>query len=229
MRIIGRPDYYDGTAFRSDGRVLSMLVYRRTDGSMREADARRAFSLERGVIRPSLRGADGTRLPPRLPFGPVRLRWNGADVSVDACRAVFCGRLHSGALVTSSHALPNGREIIDRTWCWTSDDLEEEVGRLGMICTDDRHLPWFASRDVSDGARRLGITTATQDPSDRSVPRGTWRVEAATLGAMDFDRVLPPSDALARLAHWSGGEEPGSRLRVRTRAHADAGALHAHG
>lgn len=229
MRIIGQPDYYDGTAFRSDGRILSMLVYRRTDGSMRDADARRAFSVGRGTIRLSLRGADGTRLPPRLPFGPTRLRWNGADVSIDPCRAVFCGRLHSGALVTSSHEWSDRREIVDRVWCWSSDDLEEEMGRLGMICTDDRHLPWFATRDVSDAARRLGVTTATQDPTDRSVPRGSWRTDAATLGAMDFGTVLPPSAALARLAHWHGGDPSGSRLRVMTRARTEREALHAHG
>jgi hypothetical protein len=229
MRIIGTPDYYDGTAFRSDGRVLSMLVYRRTDGTMSQAKARRAFSVGPRYIRPSLRGADGTRLPPRLPFGPTRLRWNGSDVSIDPCRAVFCGRLHSGALVTSSHEWSDRRSFVDRIWCWSSDDLEEEMGRLGLVCTDDRHLPWFASRDVADAARRMGVTTATQDPTDRAIARGGWRVDSATLGAMGFERVLDPAAALARLANWTGGNAPETRLRVRANAMPERRTLHAHG
>lgn len=216
MRIVGAPDYYDGTAFRSDGRVLSLLVYRRSDGIMPDRMVRRVLAVGRRRLRISLLGADGTRLPPRLPFGAHRFRWNGADMAIEPCSALFCGTLHSGAVVISAFEWSATRTGIERTYCWSSDALEEELARHGLVCTGDRHRDWFRTIDASGEARDLGICVATMNPTDRSTPRGTWRIDAPTLGDMDFDGVVPAKEALARIADWIGGRTEGTSLRVRT-------------
>lgn len=215
MRMVGESDYYDGTAFSSDGRVLSMLVYRRTDGVMRDADIRRALRLPKERFVPSIVCADGSRrtdgILSRL-LGLTGFRWDGLEVLVQGCEALFCGILRRGVVITLTTGWSDRRDHVETFRCWSADDYEETLAEHGLMAEGEGHRRWFEVIDVSEHAKTLGIAVATLDPTTGD--GRTWRIDAATLGLMDFDKAVEARDALVSLAVWVGGHEPRTRLRV---------------
>lgn len=215
MRIIGAPDYYDGTAYcRADG-VASLLVYRRGDGVMADGIARRTLRIPRRIFRGAVIGADGAiprgRLARILGLDPT-LRWGAFEMRIEPCHALFCGTVHTGLVVSTGMGRCTRRTTGGVVHCWTPDAYEEALAEHGYMAADDRHLRWFASFHRHDEAVRLGIATATCDPSDDTAGRA-WRVDAATLGAVGFAELIQADVALERLARWIGTGE----TRIMTR------------
>ena len=217
MRFLGPADYYDGTAFPSDGNVLSMLVYRR-EGN-RVIDARgmsRLLGLRMRppvvvpapmLCRPSLLDLARSFAPPRLrrPCRIASFSRGDASIAFDAVGALFCGTLRMGVVVTTTGGWSPRRDVVMRDWCWTAEDLREATASHGLRPDLVRDRGWFGARDVSEAARRAGLVVATLDPNDPHATRGSWRIDAPTLGGMRFCQQVPPREALTRLATWMGG------------------------
>ncbi len=217
MRIIGEPDYYDGTAYcRRDG-VASLLVYRREDRRVTDASMRRTLDMPRARFGGSVIGADGSAPQGRLArrFGIDHwLTWGNLHVRIDACHVLFCGILHRGLVLTTATGRSPGSCSGRVRYCWSSESYEEGLAENGLMAADEDHVRWFTATQRSSSSRLFGITTATSDPTD---PEGGWRIDAATLGPMGFDELLPADAALARLVSWIGDGE----TRIMTRG-ADA-------
>lgn len=217
MRIIGAPDYYDGTAYsRRDG-VASLLVYRREDARVPDVSMRRAFGIARTAFRGGVTGADGSVPKGRLSrrFGlDDWLSWGSFHIRIDTCHVLFCGTMHRGLVITAATGRTPDACAGRIRYCWSVDAYEEGLAENGLTAADDHHLNWFTAMDRTSAARLFGITTASCDPMDA---QGGWRTDAPSLGGMGFDAPMPAHTALSTLASWIGEGE----ARIMTR-HADS-------
>jgi hypothetical protein len=224
MRLIGGRDYYDGMAFRSDGTVLSMLVYRR-DGGRRETRPWMEDRLSIPRRRLSLRlhaidGGSGPRRPRTNLFGSpgaiAHVLWNGADLRIDEGAVLFCGSARRCLLVRTEHRYEDGRIVIEHDWCWTPDEIEISLSSRGLGIDVGWDRSWFDPIPVHGEARSEGICIATLDPSGREGSRTSWRIDAPSLADMYFEQIMPRREALTRIADWVGGT-PVNRTRTRLR------------
>jgi len=225
MRIIGGRDYYDGTAFRSDGTVLSMLVYRRGEDRHETRDwMRSSLGLRRDALRLGLETFDDGPSPRRTAHHVLKsvdsiahVRWNGYTLRLDEGGALFCGTMRRSVLVRTEHERSGRRAHVGCEWCWSADDLETTMAAHGLRIGSGWDRTWFDPVPVADHARAAGLCVATLDPTDPIGSGRSWRIEAPTLEEMGFEQVLPAKEALARLADWVGGSASGgakTRLRV---------------
>lgn len=224
MRIIGGHDYYDGTAFRSDGKVLSLLVYRR-DGVRRESRPwmESTLGVKRRQLCIRLHAMDDGPAPrrPRTSLfkalsSIAHVRWNGSDLRLDEGGALFCGTLRRCVMVRVEHAWSDGRTQTEEEWCWSVDALETALASRGLGIDAGWDRTWFDPVPVQETARRAGLCIATLWPGDAGTTRTSWRMDAPILGSMDFEQVLPAREALARIADWIG-DAPANRSRTRLR------------
>jgi hypothetical protein len=224
MRIIGGRDYYDGMAFSSDGKVLSLLVYHR-HGSLVMDGRTMHRMLGARDLTPRLDVEPLTEREPKAAgmravvdalmrgLGPSRARCGEIVVTFSPTGSLFCGQLRRGILLRATNRRTRNTTTAD--WCWTADAFEEAIAFHGMHDRSGRHREWFEPEDRSHAAKAAGLAVATLDPTDGHHPRGTWRLDAPTMGRMCLQQVIPAERALRELAHWIGGAPV---VNARTRA-----------
>ena len=209
MRIIGDPDYYDGSAYCRRSGVASLIVYRRGDVVMHDRDVRRALGVRPSWFAPEIVSAEGTRASGRL-ARLLRLRtaysWKGLDLTITQCEALFCGNHHRGAVLSfrSGWSSVDARRTVIR--CWTAEAYEEALATHGLVAADGVHLGWFTMRGRVAKARAMDVVVATREAGDAS--RGSlWRIDGPTLGSMGFAQLIGPRHALEEVAAWLGRGE----------------------